>query len=98
MVLPVVARLTPFQLMADVDTKPVPFTVSVKPVLPALAFCGEMEEMLGAELPPPPVDPEPPEFPDPPEEQLTNEVRTAAVMAIKQRREIPIEACTELPS
>jgi hypothetical protein len=94
--LPVVVRLTPFQLMAEEDTKPVPFTVRVKPVPPAAAFCGVMEEILGAELPPPePEPPEPPELPEPPEEQFANEIRTAAATAIKHRREILIEACTE---
>jgi hypothetical protein len=92
--LPVVARVTPFQLTAAEDAKPVPLTVSVKPLPPALVFCGVMEEMVGAELPPP-VDPDPPEFPAPPEEQLANEIRTAAITAISHRREIPIEACTE---
>lgn len=80
--------------MVEADTKPLPFTVRVKPVPPAVAFCGVMVEILGAGLPPP-VDPEPPEFPEfaeltefaePP--QFTNGIRTAAVMKGRNNRKV----------
>jgi hypothetical protein len=100
--LPVVARLTPFQLMAEVDAKPLPFTVSVKDGSPAVAFFGEMEERVGAKLSPPldpefpefPELPEAPEFPDPPDEQLIREMRTAEVITDRLKREILVGAFT----
>jgi len=40
----------PLKLTTDPDTKPVPFTVKVKPVPPAVAFVGEREDATGAGL------------------------------------------------
>jgi hypothetical protein len=100
--LPVVGRLIPFQVIAEVDRKPLPFTVSVKDGPPTVAFFGEIEEIVGAVLPPPvaaelpefPGLPELWEFPEPPEEQFTSEIRTAAAETIRHKREIWVEAFT----
>ena len=46
----VVLLAVPFQLMTEVDTKLVPFTVRVKAELPALAFVGLIDVTVGAPL------------------------------------------------
>jgi len=43
----VVDREEPFQFTADAETKFVPFTVSVKPELPAVVEVGVMEVVVG---------------------------------------------------
>ncbi len=43
----VVVRALPFQLTAELETKFVPFTVSVKDGAPAVALAGEREAILG---------------------------------------------------
>ena len=46
----VVVLAAPLNFTTDVDTKPVPFTVSVKAAPPAVALVGEREVAVGAEL------------------------------------------------
>lgn len=46
----VVVRAEPFQLTAEVETNWVPFTVNVKPPLPALTHVGLIEAVVGTGL------------------------------------------------
>ena len=46
----VVVLAAPLNFTTDVDTKPVPFTVSVKAAPPAVALVGESEVTVGAGL------------------------------------------------
>jgi len=46
----VVALAAPLSFTTEVDTKPVPFTVSVKAAPPAVALVGEIEAAVGAGL------------------------------------------------
>lgn len=46
----VVVRAAPLKFTTEVDTKFVPFTVSVNPALPAVALLGESEVIVGAGL------------------------------------------------
>jgi hypothetical protein len=70
----VVARPEPFQLTMEDEMKPLPFTVSVKPLSPTVALVAESEEMDGigfdgvGEAPPAP--PHPLRLSNPPRTQL----------------------------
>ena len=45
-----VALATPLNFTTDPGTKPVPFTIRVKPAPPAVALVGESEDVVGAAL------------------------------------------------
>ena len=46
----VVGKAVPFQVTMELDTKLVPFTVSVSAALPATALGGERDEIVGSGL------------------------------------------------